>query len=304
MPQTGFRVAGRSACHDGAVESDVAAEPRDLPVAVFDSGVGGLTVLHECLVSLPHEDFLYLGDTARFPYGTRPQGELAKFARELAGILLQRGAKLLVVACNSATAAALPALRRELEDQVPVVAVVGPESRLAARATRRGKVGLIATPATVASGAYERELAEASGGRSTLYSTPSPDLASLIQAGGEVDQRTVECVERACQPLRDAGVDTAILGCTHYPLVRPLFQRTLGRGVSVISSGEAIASEVERELVKRDLAAPRHRRGSYHFLSSGDPEEFRRVGTRFLQLPIARVEHVQVAGAAPAQVPA
>ena len=113
----------------------MAAPDRSLPVAVFDSGVGGLTVLHECLVSLPHEDFLYLGDTARFPYGDRTSAQLAEFARELSGILLDRGAKLLVVACNSATAAALPALRDELERVVPVVAVVGPESRLAASAT-------------------------------------------------------------------------------------------------------------------------------------------------------------------------
>ena len=114
----------------------MAAPDRELPVAVFDSGVGGLTVLHECLVSLPHEDFLYLGDTARFPYGDRSAEELLEFARELAGILLDRGAKLLVVACNSATAAALPALREELEARVPVVGVVTPESRLAAAATR------------------------------------------------------------------------------------------------------------------------------------------------------------------------
>ena len=127
----------------------MAAPDRSLPVAVFDSGVGGLTVLHECLVSLPHEDFLYLGDTARFPYGDRTADELLGFARELAGILLERGAKLLVVACNSATAAALPALREELESRVPVVGVVTPESRLAAAATVNGRVGLIATPATV-----------------------------------------------------------------------------------------------------------------------------------------------------------
>ena len=142
----------------------VASLDRSLPVAVFDSGVGGLTVLHECLVSLPHEDFLYLGDTARFPYGDRSPEELRAFAGELAGILLARGAKLLVVACNSATAAALPALREELERRVPVVGVVAPESRLAAAATRNGRVGLIATPATVASGAYARALAEAAPG--------------------------------------------------------------------------------------------------------------------------------------------
>ena len=125
----------------------MASHDRTLPVAVFDSGVGGLTVLHECLVSLPHEDFLYLGDTARFPYGDRSPEELLAFARELAGILLERGAKLLVVACNSATSAALPVLRDELERRVPVVGVVRPESRLAAAVTHNGRVGLIATPA-------------------------------------------------------------------------------------------------------------------------------------------------------------
>src|SRR5215210_3959278 len=139
----------------------MAASDRSLPVAVFDSGVGGLTVLHECLVSLPHEDFLYLGDTARFPYGDRSADELLGFGRELAGILFDRGAKLIVVACNSATAAALPVLREELDGRVPVVGVVTPESRLAAEATRSGRVGLLATPATVASGAYARALAEA-----------------------------------------------------------------------------------------------------------------------------------------------
>jgi glutamate racemase len=122
----------------------------------------------------------------------------------------------------------------------------------------------------------------------------APELAPLIQAGGEVDERTVACVERACEPLLEAGVDTVILGCTHYPLVRPVLQRTLGRGVQIVSSGEAIAVEVESELSGSGLAAPPHRRGQYGFLASGDPEQFRRLGTRFLQLPIARVGHVQV----------
>ena len=273
----------------------------ELPVAVFDSGVGGLTVLHECLVSLPHEDFLYLGDTARFPYGDRPAAELRAFASELAGILLDRGAKLLVVACNSATAAALPALRETLRGRVPVIGVVTPESRRAAAASRNGKIGLIATPATVESGAYARALEEASGRKAELHAVASRELAPLIQAGGEVDEITVGCVQRACEPLREAGVDTVILGCTHYPLVRPLIQRTMGRGVEIVTSGEAIAAEVADELERDGIEAPPLRQGAYRFLASGDPEEFRRLGTRFLQLPIARVGHVQVdlhAGAA------
>jgi len=271
----------------------VAAPDRSLPVAVFDSGVGGLTVLHECLVSLPHEDFLYLGDTARFPYGDRRPDQLAEFARELAGILLARGAKLLVVACNSATAAALPRLRDELERTVPVVAVVEPESRLAAAATTSGKVGLIATPATVNSGAYARALAQEAP-QAELHAVASAELAPLIQEGGEVDHRTLACVEGACRPLKQAQVDTVILGCTHYPLVRPVLQRELGRRVTIVSSGEAIATEVETTLREAGLENDEHRRGDYRFLATGDPEQFRRVGTRFLQLPIGQVEHVEV----------
>jgi glutamate racemase len=275
----------------------VAQADRDLPVAVFDSGVGGLTVLHECLVSLPHEDFLYLGDTARFPYGDRGAAELLAFARELGGILLDRGAKLLVVACNSATAAALPTLRGELEGRLPVVGVVHPESRLAAAATLNGRIGLIATPATVSSGAYARALAEAAP-EAELHAVASAELAPLIQEGGEVDARVVSCVEGLCRPLRQAGADTVILGCTHYPLVRPVLQRTLGRGVSIVSSGEAIATEIDTRLREAGLAREDDRRGSYSFIATGDPEEFRRLGTRFLQLPIAGVEHVEVASSA------
>jgi glutamate racemase len=267
---------------------------KSLPVAVFDSGVGGLTVLHECLVSLPHEDFVYLGDTARFPYGDRSPEELLAFARELAAILLERCAKLLVVACNSATAAALPALRAELEGRVPVVGVVSPESRLAAAATRNGRVGLLATPATVGSGAYARALADAAPG-AALHAVASAELAPLIQEGGEVDERVVACVDGLCRPLRAAGVDTVILGCTHYPLVRPVLQRALGRGVAIVSSGEAIAWEVESRLRSVGVANDEARRGDYRFLASGDGDEFRRLGTRFLQLPIGFVEHVAVA---------
>jgi glutamate racemase len=245
-------------------------------------------------VSLPHEDFLYLGDTARFPYGDRSPEQLLAFAREAAATLLARGVKLLVVACNSATAAALPALAEELERRVPVVGVVRPESRLAAAATRNGRVGLIATPATVSSGAYARALAEAAPA-AELHAVASAELAPLIQKGGEVDHRTLACVEGACRPLKRAGVDTVILGCTHYPLVRPVLQRELGRRVAIVSSGEAIAEEVEARLREAGVENDEGRRGAYRFLATGDPEEFRRLGTRFLQLPIGNVEHVDVA---------
>ena len=275
----------------------MAARDPSLPIAVFDSGVGGLTVLHELLVSLPHEDFVYLGDTARFPYGERTHAELEAFSVELAQRLLDGGAKLLVVACNSATAAALPALRETAGRRVPLVAVVEPDARLAAHVTQNGQVGLLATEATVASGAYARALAEQAPD-ATLHSVACPELAPLIQAGGEVDVRVVDLIAGYCAPLREAGVDTVILGCTHYPLVRPMLQRELGRGVMLVSSAEAVADAVERELEEDALGAPHGRRGSYRFMCSGDPVEFRRVGTRFLQLPMEDVAHVDVAGVA------
>ncbi len=279
------------ACEHAAVP----ARDRSLPIAVFDSGVGGLTVLHECLVSLPHEDFVYLGDTARFPYGNREAEELSEFALELAQLLLEEGAKLLVVACNAATSAALPALREELGGRIGVVGVVEPESRLAAKASRNHRVGLLATPATVASGAYERALDAASPG-SSLHAVACPELAPLIQAGGDFDQGVVKCVEGYCAPLKAAGVDTVILGCTHYPLVRPILQRAFGRGVTIVSSGQAIADSVHAALRADGIENAEDRRGSYRFLCSGDPEAFREVGTRFLQMPLGEVRQVDVGG--------
>jgi glutamate racemase len=273
----------------------VAAREASLPIAVFDSGVGGLTVLHELLVSLPHEDFTYLGDTARFPYGERTPAELEAYATELGGRLVDDGAKLLVVACNSATAAATPALRATLGGRVPIITVVEPDARLAAQVTQNGKIGLLATEATVASGAYAEAVARHAPG-ATLHAVPCPELAPLIQAGDPVDARVVKLIQGYCAPLREAGVDTAILGCTHYPLVRPMLQRELGRRVMLVSSAEAVADAVERELATGGIARAEDRRGTYRFMCSGDAEEFRRVGTRFLQLPMEDVRHVEVEG--------
>ncbi|MFL5894454.1 MAG: glutamate racemase [Thermoleophilaceae bacterium] len=279
----------------------MAARDPHGPVALFDSGVGGLTVLHECLVQIPHEDFLYLGDTARFPYGERSLDELRAFAQELAGILVDAGAKMLVVACNSATSASMPQLREDLAGTLDVISVVRPEAALAARLTTNGHVGLLATPATVASGAYQRALA-ATAPQAELQAVGSAELAPLIQREGDWwDQALVDCVDRVCEPLIAAGVDTVILGCTHYPLVRPILQRRLGRGVRVVTSGEAIAEEVHTALVDDGLARDDEaRRGDYSFMCSGDPGEFERIGGRFLQMPLGQVRHVDVRGSSKA----
>ena len=271
-------------------------ELRRRPVGVFDSGVGGLTVLHELLVQLPQEDFVYLADAARFPYGPRSQRELQAFALEVAEELLARGIKLLVVACNSATAAALPVLRERLMQTtlgVDVLGVVQPGAVQAVAATRNGRVGLMATEATVASGAYERAI-RAADPFVDVTSIACPDLTAVIEGGFPFDERVVDTVRRYTRPLRAARVDTVILGCTHYPLVRPMLQRMLGRGVEIVTSGAPLARQVEHVLGARGLRHPRDGEGEYRFLSTGDPAAFEALGTRFLQMPLGMVEHVQI----------
>jgi glutamate racemase len=265
------------------------------PVALFDSGVGGLTLLHECLVSIPHEDFLYLGDTARFPYGQRSPDELREFAHELAGILVEQGAKMLVVACNAATSASMPGLREDLAGTVDVVGVVLPEARLAASATTGGRIGLLATPATVDSGAYHRAVEDAAPG-SELTAVPTARLAPLIQREGDWwDAELVEHVDEICEPLIKTQVDTVILGCTHYPLGGRLRVGGVGGGVGCVCSGLALPAHVHGTLVADGLARDdEDRRGTYSFMCSGDPEEFHRVGGRFLQMPLGEVRHVDV----------
>jgi glutamate racemase len=272
--------------------------PRDRPIGVFDSGVGGLTVLHELLVQLPQEDFVYLADTARFPYGERSAAELQEFSLQIAEELVRRQVKLLVVACNSATAAALPALQARMMQTtlgVDVIGVVRPGAVHAVAATRTGRVGLMATTATVKSGAYAEAVAAADP-HVDLVSVPCPDLTQIIEGGFPFDQRVVDTVRRYCEPLRQARVDTVILGCTHYPLVRPMLQRILGPGVTIISSGAPLARQVEHVLGSRSLGSHREGEGDYSFLCTGDADAFRALGTRFLQMPLGEVAQVDVAG--------
>jgi glutamate racemase len=280
-----------------ACVASASEDHRSRPIGVFDSGVGGLTVLHELLVALPEEDFIYLGDTARFPYGERTAEELAGFSTEMAEELLRRRAKLLVVACNAATSAALPALRQRMMETtlgVDVLGVVRPEAFRAVAATRTGRIGLLATPTTVASRAYEHAVA-AIDPHVTLHAVPCPGLAAIIQAGEQFDERAVRTVREVCAPLKAADVDTVILGCTHYPLIRLMLQRVLGPAVTLVSSGAALARQVEHALSARGLRNPRTGEGDYRFLCTGDAEAFREVGTSFLQMPLGEVEQVRLA---------
>ncbi len=265
---------------------------RSLPIAMFDSGVGGLTVLHECLVSLPSEDFLYLGDSANFPYGTKSPEELRELVVANTELLLDRGAKLLVVACNSATSAGAEEARRIAGAHgVEVVTVIGPEAEIAAAITQTGRVGVLATPATVEGGAYHRAL-EAQGRGLEVTEVAAPDLAPIIQNGFPFDQTVVDKARSYCEPLRAAAIDTLILGCTHYPLVAPMLQRILGRDVRLVTAGHAIAATAQRILEAGSLETGSDDEGEYRFLCTGDVESFRELGTRFLQMPLGPVERV------------
>ena len=260
------------------------------PIGIFDSGAGGLTVLHECLVTLPHEDFVYLGDGARCPYGPRPRDEIRRFAHEIASYLEDAGVKLIVAACNSATAAALPQLQEKL--QVPVVGVLAPEAHAAVQATRNRRIGVLATEATVASGRYAEAVHALDAGRPRLLDG-LPEARAPDRVGG-ADEEIDAAVREYAQPLKEREVDTVILGCTHYPLIRPVFERVFGRRTTLVFSADETAREVAETLERKGIENDPAREGRSSFLTTGSRDEFRALGERFLQLPLAEVEQVAI----------
>ncbi len=239
---------------------------------------------------MPSEDFVYVGDGARCPYGPRPAGEIRRFASELASYLERAGVKLIVSACNSATAAALPALQQSLA--VPVVGVLAPEAHAAVQASRNRRIGLLATEATVRSGRYAEAVRALDAGASVV-SVACPKLVPLIEAGA-VDERLHSAVREYAEPLKEVEVDTVILGCTHYPLIRPVFERVFGRGTGLVFSAEETAREVAETLARKGIENDASRDGRCEFFTTGSPDDFRALGERFLQLPLGEVRHVAV----------
>ena len=257
-------------------------------IGVFDSGVGGLTVLDECLAALPAEDFVYFGDTAFFPYGDRDAADVRRRALAIGRWLVRHDVKLIVVACNTATAVALASLQRELE--TPVIGVIQPEVRAAVRTTHNRRVGLLATEATVRSGSYPR-LLHAHDAGVEVTSVACPLLAPAIQSGDPYDDAAVAMVDGYTAPLRAAGVDTVILGCTHFPMIDRMLRRALP-GVTLIDGGPEIAAEVAATLDLKGLLRPPGTVGRRRFACSGDAGAFRALAGRFLQMPLDGVETV------------
>jgi glutamate racemase len=253
------------------------------PVAVFDSGLGGLTVLRALMDLLPDESYVYFGDTGRFPYGPKPHDEVLKYALEITDVLLERDAKLVVVACNSAASVALESIRERVD--LPVVGVVGPGLRAASRVTRTGRVAVIGTVGTIASGAYQRAAADVGV---ELTCAACPGFVELVEAGDVDSDQVYVLAERLLAPVRAAGVDTLILGCTHYPLLARVIGDVMGREVVLVSSADETAFEVRGRLPAASAvrAVPPGRR----FVTSGDVETFRRLAGRFLGPEVETVE--------------
>lgn len=257
------------------------------PIGVFDSGLGGLTVLRSLIDLLPGEPMLYFGDTGRFPYGPKPHDEVLKYALEIADLLAARHAKLLVVACNSATSVALEALRDRLD--IPVVGVIEPGLRAAARATRSGRVGVIGTVGTIASGAYPRA-ARALDRPIDLTSAACPGFVEFVESGDVASDQVHVLAERLLAPVRAAGVDTLVLGCTHYPLLARTIGDVMGPEVVLISSADETAFSVRTLVETHGLAAPPGADAPHAFVTSGEIGTFRRLGVRFLGPEVQTVE--------------
>ncbi len=250
----------------------------DAPIGIFDSGFGGLTVARAVIDQLPHESVLYLGDTARQPYGAKPIGEVREYALECLDHLVDQGVKMLVIACNSASAATLRDARERYD--VPVVEVILPAARRAVAATRNGHIGVICTRATAESQAYDDAFAAAP--QVTLTTRACPRFVEFVEQGVTGGEELLAVAHEYLDPLVDAGVDTLVLGCTHYPLLTGVISYVMGDDVTLVSSAEECAKDVYRVLTSaasrtRPTSAPEHR-----FLTTGQPEEFGRIGQRFL----------------------
>ncbi len=264
----------------------------DASIGIFDSGVGGLTVARAIIDQLPHESITYVADTARQPYGPKRIAEVRAYALEVMDHLVEHDVKMLVIACNSASAAVLRDARERYD--VPVVEVIQPATRRAVRATRTGRVGVIATRATIESMAYHDAFTAAPD--VLLTGVAAPRLVEYVERGETASEELIEVVRGYLEPIQAAGCDTLILGCTHYPLLTGAISYVAGDGVTLVSSAEETAKDVYRILHDRDLAVggeatPRHR-----FRATGDSLLFARLGRRFLGPEIDAVEVAPVGG--------
>ncbi len=252
------------------------------PIGIFDSGVGGLTVARAIIDQFPEESITYIGDTAHAPYGPKPIADVRELALGIMDNLVESGVKMLVIACNSASAAVLHDARERYQtgNSIPVVEVIQPAVRRAVATTRNGRIGVIGTAATIGSGAYEDAFAAAP--HLELTTAACPEFVELVEAGITAGPKVEAVVERYLAPVREAEVDTLVLGCTHYPLLAGAIGYTMGESVTLVSSADETARDVYRKLASQDLFAPAGNEPVRRFYSTGDPDRFGELARRFL----------------------
>lgn len=267
---------------------------QNKPIGVFDSGIGGLTVARELFNLLPNESVLYFGDTARVPYGPKSPETVLRYSREATAFLLSRGVKMVVIACNTATAHAFEELSQELP--VPVIGVVEPGARTAARTSESGRIGVIGTAGTIGSGAYDFAVRRLVGDDARVYAQPCPLFVPLIEEGWIDHPSTRLVAEEYLRPLHEQDIDVLILGCTHYPLLSNVLQSVLGDRVTLVDSAHETALEVRHVLESANLLRDEATPPVHEFAASDSPLRFREVGRRFLGDRIVEVERVDVEG--------
>ena len=260
--------------------------PNDQAIGVFDSGIGGLTVAASLRRLLPHENILYIGDTARVPYGGKSRETVERYSIEIGNLLLAGGAKMIVVACNTASALGVPRMKEVFE--VPVVGVVVPGAKAAVDSTKNKTIGVIGTRATIASGAYEKAILALEPG-ATIHSAPCPLLVPLIEEGLIEDSVTDQMLRRYLDPLLSQGIDTLVLGCTHYPLLKNAIARIAGPSVSLVDSAENCALAVGYLLRESHLASSKKDNGQLEVMLTDSAEGFLRTAAQALDLPITKV---------------
>ena len=265
----------------------------DMPIGIFDSGIGGLTVLKEVFRVLQKESTLYLGDTARVPYGIRSAETVTRYAFENIGFLMAKGIKLLVVACNTVSAVSLDAIQGRLP--IPVVGVIAPGARAAVRATRNRRVGVIGTETTINSSAYSRVIRQMDGDIE-VFGLPCPLFVPLVEEGLTDDEIAVMVAERYLGHLRGEGIDTLVLGCTHYPLLKGVIGRVMGRDIALIDSAVETVREVNEILIRDGITSHTSGRPARHFYVTDTPDKFIRVGERFLGQQIEEIEKIDIGG--------
>ncbi|MBY0124005.1 glutamate racemase [Bacillus sp. S/N-304-OC-R1] len=261
------------------------------PIGIIDSGVGGLTVAKEVMRQLPHEEIVYLGDTARCPYGPRSGEEVKAFTWEITRFLLNKKIKMLIIACNTATAVALYEIRDQLS--IPVIGVITPGARAAIKTTKNKTIGVIGTEGTIKSGAYVKALKQINS-RVKVHSLACPKFVPLVESGEYDGLLAQRVVAETLEPLKHRGLDTLILGCTHYPLLEPLVKNAIGDGVSVISSGDETAREVSTILYHQGLLNTSEKEPNHQFFTTGSTDMFTKIASKWLDIPVANVEKVMI----------